>query len=516
MIPKITLLNTASVYSATAINENFSRIAEHMNNLILYRNNPVGTDNFMRNALDMNSNDILNVRDLTILGDLKVWGYSLRELFRKMKEFLERAEEAAERAENAADRAENAENSAADAADRAEESASQAAYWAALAKFFAQESEKWALYAWQAASQVSGGMRVAIAEGDVNDFRADFFDPILYLTTDTLPVMVRAPGANTEEEVFFQANETEKKPILLPSGEKPVKGDIQGETLLQWNLQKDAWILLNKQSGERNKPFQIGGVANANSTGNYLEVEMPEPITELLPYMTIVVNCTREAGNTGTVSMKVDGTLQKFVVRTDGSALGVEDIPERFLGLFTYWPSLDSWVLINPHRANYARFAENAAEATHALNADNAINSQNAVNAQRAENADYATNSGTANYATNAGHATTADSITGGGSGAVFAGAYVANRQLIHGVNISSFQYGTTGSLRAIWFNLATSAPANGTNPRLAISGIPGQNIDTLQLITSSATLGSTTTGRIVFAPETGTAANYCGFVAAN
>lgn len=59
---KITLDNIASGHnSTTVINNDFAEVAQHLNDKVLYRDNPTGTANSMSNTLDMDSNAILNL-----------------------------------------------------------------------------------------------------------------------------------------------------------------------------------------------------------------------------------------------------------------------------------------------------------------------------------------------------------------------------------------------------------------------------------------------------------------------
>jgi hypothetical protein len=72
---KITIDNIASGYaSTTALNTNFDAIETELNSKVLYRNNPAGEPNSMENDLDMNSNDINNVRNISASGTLTVGG----------------------------------------------------------------------------------------------------------------------------------------------------------------------------------------------------------------------------------------------------------------------------------------------------------------------------------------------------------------------------------------------------------------------------------------------------------
>jgi hypothetical protein len=58
---KIPLNDIQSKYNTTLINNNFDRIQEEFQNKVLYRQNPTGEPNSMENAIDMNSNRILNL-----------------------------------------------------------------------------------------------------------------------------------------------------------------------------------------------------------------------------------------------------------------------------------------------------------------------------------------------------------------------------------------------------------------------------------------------------------------------
>ena len=59
---KKTALSVSSGYqSTTQLNNEFADIADHLNNKVLYRDNPSGESNQMENDLDMNSKKILNL-----------------------------------------------------------------------------------------------------------------------------------------------------------------------------------------------------------------------------------------------------------------------------------------------------------------------------------------------------------------------------------------------------------------------------------------------------------------------
>ena len=63
---KITLDTITSSFASTSLfNTNFSNIQTDLNDKVLYRDNPAGEPNQMETSLDMNSNDISNVADIT-------------------------------------------------------------------------------------------------------------------------------------------------------------------------------------------------------------------------------------------------------------------------------------------------------------------------------------------------------------------------------------------------------------------------------------------------------------------
>ncbi|QXN67709.1 hypothetical protein [Vibrio phage VP41s3] len=57
---KIVLADLSSFANISNINDNFTKIEDALNNKVLWRDNPDGYPNQMENALDMNSNDIIN------------------------------------------------------------------------------------------------------------------------------------------------------------------------------------------------------------------------------------------------------------------------------------------------------------------------------------------------------------------------------------------------------------------------------------------------------------------------
>jgi hypothetical protein len=63
MANKITLDTITSSFASTSLfNTNFAAIKSELDDKVLYRNNPTGEANQMENAIDMNSNDVLNAR----------------------------------------------------------------------------------------------------------------------------------------------------------------------------------------------------------------------------------------------------------------------------------------------------------------------------------------------------------------------------------------------------------------------------------------------------------------------
>ena len=72
---KIDLPTIASGYASnTTFNTTFTAIENEFQQKVLYRDNPSGEPNSMQNDLDMNSNDINNVKDITMTGDFTVDG----------------------------------------------------------------------------------------------------------------------------------------------------------------------------------------------------------------------------------------------------------------------------------------------------------------------------------------------------------------------------------------------------------------------------------------------------------
>ena len=72
---KIDLPTISSGYASnTTFNTTFTTIENEFQQKVLYRDNPSGEPNSMQNDLDMNSNDINNVKNITMTGDFTVDG----------------------------------------------------------------------------------------------------------------------------------------------------------------------------------------------------------------------------------------------------------------------------------------------------------------------------------------------------------------------------------------------------------------------------------------------------------
>jgi len=68
-VAKIDLPTIASGYASnTTFNTTFTAIENEFQQKVLYRDNPTGEPNSMQNDLDMNSNNLLNVKNLSIVG----------------------------------------------------------------------------------------------------------------------------------------------------------------------------------------------------------------------------------------------------------------------------------------------------------------------------------------------------------------------------------------------------------------------------------------------------------------
>jgi len=74
-VAKISLPTIASGYASnTTFNNSFDAIETEFQSKVLYRDNPTGEPNTMENDLDMNSNNIYNVNNITLDGTFTVDG----------------------------------------------------------------------------------------------------------------------------------------------------------------------------------------------------------------------------------------------------------------------------------------------------------------------------------------------------------------------------------------------------------------------------------------------------------
>jgi len=63
---KLTLVNVSNGQNISAINSNFAALALHLNNFVLYRNNPVGEPNEIQNDVDFNGFRAINIDELSV------------------------------------------------------------------------------------------------------------------------------------------------------------------------------------------------------------------------------------------------------------------------------------------------------------------------------------------------------------------------------------------------------------------------------------------------------------------
>jgi hypothetical protein len=77
---KIVLDNVVSGYNLDKINANFVKIATALNDLVLYRNNPVGEPNQLLSDLDVNNKRLYNVGDLDVTGSFTANGINFDEV----------------------------------------------------------------------------------------------------------------------------------------------------------------------------------------------------------------------------------------------------------------------------------------------------------------------------------------------------------------------------------------------------------------------------------------------------
>lgn len=132
---KIVLPDASNGNSGTQrINDNFRKVAEALNDKVLFRDNPPGEPNEMNNDLDMNSNRVYNLPVPTLDHEATPWG-EVKDGLPAAKEYAEQARLSAlaaalsaafaalqaNRAESEADRAEDAADSVAGAIGRIDE-----------------------------------------------------------------------------------------------------------------------------------------------------------------------------------------------------------------------------------------------------------------------------------------------------------------------------------------------------------------------------------------------------------
>jgi hypothetical protein len=65
-VSKFTPLNVTNGQNVSAVNSNFTEIANQLNNLVLYRDNPAGEPNTIEKDIDVNGNSLLNVDALSV------------------------------------------------------------------------------------------------------------------------------------------------------------------------------------------------------------------------------------------------------------------------------------------------------------------------------------------------------------------------------------------------------------------------------------------------------------------
>ena len=140
VMAKIVLNDTSGGYNVSAINNNFILIAEALNEAVLWRKNPLGEPNSMiLTNLDMNNNDILNTRRISIAEDISFKGISLIDAMERTAVAAREAEGSAQVASTeaalagqhalaSANSAANALESAANASSSADDASSSAAY----------------------------------------------------------------------------------------------------------------------------------------------------------------------------------------------------------------------------------------------------------------------------------------------------------------------------------------------------------------------------------------------------
>lgn len=119
---KVTPIPVTSVFNTLAINENNRKFAEALNEGVLWRKNPEGEPNDMKNDIDMNSKRIYNLPE-PVLDHEAARKVDMETTKAYAEELLNKTEDAKDKAEKARDEAIKAESSAKNSADKAEKEA---------------------------------------------------------------------------------------------------------------------------------------------------------------------------------------------------------------------------------------------------------------------------------------------------------------------------------------------------------------------------------------------------------
>jgi len=168
---KIVLPDASNGNSGTQrINDNFRKVAEALNDKVLFRDNPPGEPNEMNNDLDMNSNRVYNLPIPTLDHEATPWG-EVRGGVPAAKKWAEEARE-----------------SALEAAESADESAASAL----VATEQAERAETEADRAQAAADSVAGAIgRIDALEEDVGDIQTDLVDVVHYADPELTTISAR-------------------------------------------------------------------------------------------------------------------------------------------------------------------------------------------------------------------------------------------------------------------------------------------------------------------------------------
>lgn len=155
---KITLSQIKTTFDLSDLNRNFTKLEDALNNQVLYRSNPEGEQNNMvRTNIDMDSNDILNVQQLTVLDKFSYRGLDFANIHGDLVTASEKAVQAANRAENSEEQTQKYQILASNSATQAAASADNANTSANTAKGYAENAAISASKAEDAASKLSTG-----------------------------------------------------------------------------------------------------------------------------------------------------------------------------------------------------------------------------------------------------------------------------------------------------------------------------------------------------------------------